>query len=46
MLDCHGLGYDAAERMELLPRLRERAFCLSELVYHHDDGERASPLHR
>lgn len=38
MLDCHGPGYDAVERMGLLPRLRERAFQLSELVYHDDDG--------
>lgn len=38
MLDCQGPGYDAVERMGLLPRLRERAFLLSELVYHHHDG--------
>ncbi|TWF95527.1 FAD-dependent oxidoreductase [Saccharopolyspora dendranthemae] len=38
MLDCQESGYDSVERMGLLPRLRERAFRLSELVYHHDDG--------
>lgn len=38
MLDCRDLGYDAAERMGLLPLLRERAFLLSELVYHDPDG--------
>lgn len=38
MLDCQGAGYDAVERMGLLPELRERAFALSELVYHDDDG--------
>ncbi|RCV53389.1 FAD-dependent oxidoreductase [Marinitenerispora sediminis] len=38
MLDCRGPGYEAVERMRLLPRLRARAFSLSELVYHHGDG--------
>ncbi|MFC7327266.1 FAD-dependent monooxygenase [Marinactinospora rubrisoli] len=38
LIDCQGPGYDAVERMGLLPRLRERASALSELVYHRDDG--------
>ncbi|WP_219506129.1 FAD-dependent oxidoreductase [Nonomuraea ceibae] len=38
MLDCQGPGFDAAESMGLLPELRARAFTLSELVYHDDEG--------
>ncbi|MFD9941141.1 FAD-dependent monooxygenase [Nonomuraea sp. NPDC059023] len=38
MLDCQGPGFDAAESMGLLPELRARAFTLSELVHHDDEG--------
>lgn len=38
MVDLRDAGFDAAERMGLLPALRRRAVALSELVYHADDG--------
>lgn len=30
MIDCFGAGYDALERMELLPLVRRKAFTLTE----------------
>jgi 2-polyprenyl-6-methoxyphenol hydroxylase-like FAD-dependent oxidoreductase len=33
-----GIGYDAAERMGILPALQARAFITEELVYHRPDG--------
>ncbi|WP_345368036.1 FAD-dependent oxidoreductase [Saccharopolyspora cebuensis] len=38
MVDCQGDGYDAVDRMGLLPRLRRHAFTLSALVYHDPGG--------
>ena len=35
-----GIGYDAAERMGILPALQERAFVTWELVYRKPSGER------
>ncbi|MFC4116976.1 FAD-dependent monooxygenase [Nonomuraea zeae] len=39
-----GIGYDAAERMGILPDLRKRAFVTEELVYHKPGGERRFSL--
>ncbi|TMR92309.1 FAD-dependent monooxygenase [Nonomuraea basaltis] len=41
-----GIGYDAAERMGILPDLRKRAFVTEELVYHKPNGERRFSLTR
>ncbi|MEV4465206.1 FAD-dependent oxidoreductase [Micromonospora echinofusca] len=41
-----GIGYDAAERMGILPDLRERAFVTEELVYHKPNGDRRFSLTR
>jgi 2-polyprenyl-6-methoxyphenol hydroxylase-like FAD-dependent oxidoreductase len=39
-----GIGYDAAERMGILPDLQQRAFITEELVYHKPGGERRFTL--
>ncbi|MEV0386819.1 FAD-dependent monooxygenase [Nonomuraea sp. NPDC050643] len=39
-----GLGYDAAERMGILPDLQQRAFITEELVYHKPGGQRRFTL--
>ncbi|MFC5832774.1 FAD-dependent monooxygenase [Nonomuraea insulae] len=41
-----GIGYDAAERMGILPDLLQRAFVTEELVYHKPNGERSFTLTR
>ncbi|WP_275003814.1 FAD-dependent monooxygenase [Promicromonospora iranensis] len=41
-----GIGYDAAERMGILPGLRARSFETTELVYHKSDGSRRFALDR
>jgi 2-polyprenyl-6-methoxyphenol hydroxylase-like FAD-dependent oxidoreductase len=41
-----GIGYDAAERMGILPALQARAFTTDELVYHKPDGRRRFSLTR
>jgi 2-polyprenyl-6-methoxyphenol hydroxylase-like FAD-dependent oxidoreductase len=41
-----GIGYDAAERMGILPGLRAMAFDTTELVYHKRDGSRRFALDR
>lgn len=41
-----GIGYDAAERMGILPAFKERAFVTKELVYHKANGERRFSLTR
>ncbi|MFD1541860.1 FAD-dependent oxidoreductase [Nonomuraea guangzhouensis] len=41
-----GIGYDAAERMGILPALLQRAFITEELVYHKPNGERRFSLSR
>ncbi|MDG4791123.1 FAD-dependent monooxygenase [Micromonospora sp. WMMD1102] len=41
-----GIGYDAAERMGILPALKDRAFITNELVYHKPDGRRRFSLTR
>ncbi|MBO4269445.1 FAD-dependent oxidoreductase [Microbispora triticiradicis] len=35
-----GIGYDGAERMGILPALKERAFVTRELIYRKPNGER------
>jgi 2-polyprenyl-6-methoxyphenol hydroxylase-like FAD-dependent oxidoreductase len=39
-----GIGYDAAERMGILPDLQQRAFVTEELVYHKPSGEQRFTL--
>lgn len=41
-----GIGYDAAERMGILPALERKAFVTEELVYHRPDGRRRFALTR
>ncbi|MDP4510557.1 FAD-dependent monooxygenase [Nonomuraea turcica] len=41
-----GLGYDAAERMGILPDLLQRAFVTEEIVYHKPNGQRRFSLGR
>jgi 2-polyprenyl-6-methoxyphenol hydroxylase-like FAD-dependent oxidoreductase len=41
-----GIGYDAAERMGILPALTGRSFVTTELVYHRPDGSRRFALSR
>jgi 2-polyprenyl-6-methoxyphenol hydroxylase-like FAD-dependent oxidoreductase len=41
-----GIGYDAAERMGILPELQKRAFVTEELVYHKPNGRRRFSLTR
>ncbi|MDR7381099.1 FAD-dependent monooxygenase [Promicromonospora iranensis] len=41
-----GIGYDAAERMGILPDLRAKSFETTELVYHKGDGSRRFALDR
>ncbi|WP_101786121.1 FAD-dependent oxidoreductase [Nonomuraea indica] len=41
-----GIGYDAAERMGILPALERKAFVTEELVYHRPDGRRRFSLTR
>jgi 2-polyprenyl-6-methoxyphenol hydroxylase-like FAD-dependent oxidoreductase len=41
-----GIGYDAAERMGILPALQARAFVTNELVYHKPNGQRRFCLTR
>ncbi|WP_188197388.1 FAD-dependent oxidoreductase [Nonomuraea sp. SYSU D8015] len=41
-----GIGYDAAERMGILPDLETKAFVTEELVYHRPDGRRRFSLNR
>jgi 2-polyprenyl-6-methoxyphenol hydroxylase-like FAD-dependent oxidoreductase len=41
-----GIGYDAAERMGILPALQARAFITNELVYHKPNGQRRFSLTR
>ncbi|MBB6349999.1 FAD-dependent monooxygenase [Nonomuraea muscovyensis] len=41
-----GIGYDAAERMGILPDLVKRSFVTEELVYHRPDGRRRFSLTR
>jgi 2-polyprenyl-6-methoxyphenol hydroxylase-like FAD-dependent oxidoreductase len=41
-----GIGYDAAERMGILPDLEKKAFVTKELVYHKPDGRRRFSLTR
>jgi 2-polyprenyl-6-methoxyphenol hydroxylase-like FAD-dependent oxidoreductase len=40
------MGYDAAERMGILPDLEKKAFATEELVYHKPDGQRRFSLTR
>ncbi|MEV6860931.1 FAD-dependent oxidoreductase [Streptosporangium subroseum] len=41
-----GIGYDAAERMGILPALKEKSFVTKELVYHKANGKRSFSLTR
>ena len=41
-----GIGYDAAERMGILPDLRAKSFETTALVYHRSDGSRRFALDR
>ncbi|MEV1179149.1 FAD-dependent monooxygenase [Nonomuraea sp. NPDC049784] len=41
-----GIGYDAAERMGILPDLLTKGFVTDELVYHKPNGERRFSLDR
>lgn len=41
-----GIGYDAAERMGILPALQARAFITNEVVYHKPNGQRRFSLTR
>ncbi|MEU3164729.1 FAD-dependent monooxygenase [Streptosporangium sp. NPDC006930] len=41
-----GIGYDAAERMGILPDLLNKGFITGELVYHKPNGERRFALDR
>jgi 2-polyprenyl-6-methoxyphenol hydroxylase-like FAD-dependent oxidoreductase len=41
-----GIGYDAAERMGILPALEDKAFITKELVYHKANGQRSFSLTR
>jgi 2-polyprenyl-6-methoxyphenol hydroxylase-like FAD-dependent oxidoreductase len=41
-----GMGYDAAERMGILPDLRAKSFDTTEIVYHKGDGSRRFALDR
>jgi 2-polyprenyl-6-methoxyphenol hydroxylase-like FAD-dependent oxidoreductase len=41
-----GIGYDAAERMGILPDLETKAFVTEELTYHRPDGRRRFSLNR
>ncbi|MEV0615396.1 FAD-dependent monooxygenase [Nonomuraea sp. NPDC050404] len=41
-----GIGYDAAERMGILPDLLTKGFITDELVYHKPNGERRFALDR
>lgn len=41
-----GIGYDAAERMGILPDLRAKSFETTELAYHRSDGSRRFALDR
>ncbi|GLW13050.1 FAD-dependent oxidoreductase [Microtetraspora sp. NBRC 13810] len=41
-----GIGYDAAERMGILPALKDKAFITKELVYHKANGQRSFSLTR
>ncbi|WP_433519399.1 FAD-dependent monooxygenase [Nonomuraea sp. CA-143628] len=41
-----GIGYDAAERMGILPALQAKAFVTKELVYHKANGQRDFSLTR
>jgi 2-polyprenyl-6-methoxyphenol hydroxylase-like FAD-dependent oxidoreductase len=41
-----GIGYDAAERLGILPALQARAFVTDELVYHKPNGRRRFSLTR
>ncbi|MFI6800281.1 FAD-dependent monooxygenase [Streptosporangium canum] len=41
-----GIGYDAAERMGILPGLLKKGFITDELVYHKPNGERRFSLDR
>ncbi|TDC40953.1 FAD-dependent monooxygenase [Micromonospora sp. KC213] len=41
-----GIGYDAAERMGILPALQAKAFITNELVYHKPNGQRRFSLTR
>ncbi|MDG4768092.1 FAD-dependent monooxygenase [Solwaraspora sp. WMMD406] len=44
MIDFFGPGYDAIERMGLLPRLRERGYQVRALTYRDDQGHRRASL--
>ena len=44
MIDFFGPGYDAAERMGLLPLLQEAAYIVPELVYVDERGKRVAGL--
>lgn len=44
MIDFWGLGYDAAERMGALPRLRELSYPVTEWTYVDDQGRRRAAL--
>ncbi|WP_424532599.1 FAD-dependent monooxygenase [Sphaerisporangium viridialbum] len=41
-----GIGYDAAEHMDILPDLLKKGFTTNELVYHKGDGSRRFSLDR
>ncbi|WP_371786539.1 FAD-dependent monooxygenase [Streptosporangium subroseum] len=41
-----GIGYDAAEHMDILPGLLKKGFTTNELVYHKPNGERRFSLDR
>ncbi|MEU4428913.1 FAD-dependent oxidoreductase, partial [Actinoplanes sp. NPDC024001] len=44
MLDFFGPGYDAAEAMGVLPRIRELGYAVDELAYCDDSGRRRAGL--
>lgn len=44
MMDFFGLGYDAAESMGLLPRLRELSYEIREVTYLDESGRRRAGL--
>ncbi|MFF4624884.1 FAD-dependent monooxygenase [Nonomuraea jabiensis] len=44
MIDFFGPGYDAAEAMGVLPRIRELGYQIDELTYRDDHGRRRSRL--
>src|SRR5579862_3234500 len=45
MLDFFGPGYDTAERMDLIPRLRELSYRIPEVIWLDRSGRSVAQLH-